>query len=245
MKLDASALAAYTIFKRSHDARKKNAILFVYAIDVELVAGEQAEQALLQRLHDPHIRPTPDTSYHVVAAAPATFQRAFSTTHCHRHRPLRFVRGLAAGADGVQSIILERGKAVRERTQDTWGLWRNNKLNPESNVQFGEGGAGTFSDGKLYSQVKDPKHYGRKVMQEFIKAGAPEEIIYVARPHIGTFRLVGVVEQMRQTITALGGEIRFQHKVEELLLHEGKVRGVRADERRGDQHQPHRAGNRP
>jgi hypothetical protein len=158
-----------------------------------------------------------------VAQAPAEFQRPIIIGT----GPCGLFAGLILAQMGFNPIILERGKAVRERTKDTWGLWRNNKLDPESNVQFGEGGAGTFSDGKLYSQVKDPKHYGRKVMQEFIKAGAPEEIIYVARPHIGTFRLVGVVEEMRKTITALGGEIRFQHKVEELLLHEGKVQGIR------------------
>ncbi len=222
LKLGEEALAGYTIFKRSHDARKKNAILFVYAIDVELTDAS-AEAALLKRLQDPHIRPAPDTSYHVVATAPSGFRRPIVIGT----GPCGLFAGLILAQMGFKPIILERGKSVRERTRDTWALWRNHKLDPESNVQFGEGGAGTFSDGKLYSQVKDPKHYGRKVMQEFIKAGAPEEIIYVARPHIGTFRLVGVVEQMRQTITALGGEIRFQHKVEELLLQDGKVQGVR------------------
>ena len=123
-------------------------------------------------------------------------------------------------------MVLERGKAVRERTQDTWGLWRKHILNPESNVQFGEGGAGTFSDGKLYSQIKDPKHYGRKVLTEFVKAGAPEEILYVSKPHIGTFRLVGMVETMRHEIEALGGEIRFQQRVTDLLIESGQVRGV-------------------
>ena len=131
---------------------------------------------------------------------------------------------------GFRPIILERGKAVRERTKDTWGLWRNNKLNPESNVQFGEGGAGTFSDGKLYSQIKDPLFHGRKVLEEFVKAGAPEEIIYVSKPHIGTFRLVKMVENMRATITELGGEIRFGAKVEKIDIepgeHGGQVRGV-------------------
>jgi uncharacterized FAD-dependent dehydrogenase len=122
--------------------------------------------------------------------------------------------------------VLERGKAVRERTKDTWGLWRKSELNPESNVQFGEGGAGTFSDGKLYSQIKDPKHYGRKVIAEFIKAGAPEEISYAAKPHIGTFRLVGVVETMRHEIERLGGEIRFQQRVSEVLIEGGHVRGI-------------------
>jgi uncharacterized FAD-dependent dehydrogenase len=127
---------------------------------------------------------------------------------------------------GFCPIVLERGKAVRERTKDTFGLWRQGKLNPESNVQFGEGGAGTFSDGKLHSQIKDPKHYGRKVLTEFVKAGAPEEILYVSKPHIGTFRLVGMVEEMRASIEALGGEIHFQSKVEDIAIDNGQVRGV-------------------
>ena len=98
---------------------------------------------------------------------------------------------------GLRPLVLERGKEVRERTKDTWGLWRQGVLDPESNVQFGEGGAGTFSDGKLWSQIRDPRYLTRKVLQEFVKAGAPEEILYVAKPHIGTFRLVGMVEKMR------------------------------------------------
>jgi hypothetical protein len=130
---------------------------------------------------------------------------------------------------GLKPLILERGKAVRERTQDTWKLWRKNVLNPESNVQFGEGGAGTFSDGKLYSQIKDPKFYGRKVIQEFIKAGAPEEILYVAKPHIGTFRLVGIVENMREQIIALGGEIRFSQKVTGFDIEAQQIRGVQLE----------------
>lgn len=223
LKLSAEALASYSIFKRSVDARKKNAILFVYIIDVELTDGVNAEHALLKRLNDTHLLPTPDTRYHIVAQAPAQFERPIIIGT----GPCGLFAGLILAQMGFKPIILERGKSVRERTQDTWGLWRKNKLNPESNVQFGEGGAGTFSDGKLYSQIKDPKHYGHKVMQELIKAGAPEEIIYVARPHIGTFRLVGVVEHLRNSIIALGGEIRFQHKVENLLLRDGKVQGVR------------------
>jgi uncharacterized FAD-dependent dehydrogenase len=120
---------------------------------------------------------------------------------------------------------------VRERTRDTFGLWRNSVLDPESNVQFGEGGAGTFSDGKLFSQIKDPRHCGRKVLTEFVKAGAPPEILYVSKPHIGTFRLVAIVENMRETIHALGGEIRFQCKVADMAMEKGQdargqVRGV-------------------
>src|SRR4029077_15308343 len=145
--------------------------------------------------------------------------------------PCGFFAGLLLAQMGFRPIILERGKAVRERTQDTWGLWRKGVLDPESNVQFGEGGAGTFSDGKLYSQIKDPRFLGRKVLTEFVKAGAPPEIVYVSKQHIGTFRLVAVVERMREAIHALGGEIRFQCKVVDIEIEKGagnrgQVRGV-------------------
>jgi uncharacterized FAD-dependent dehydrogenase len=114
---------------------------------------------------------------------------------------------------GFKPIVIERGSPVRQRTKDTWGLWRKQTLNPESNVQFGEGGAGTFSDGKLYSQIKDPRHLGRKVMDEFVQAGAPSDILFAAHPHIGTFKLVKVVENLREQIIALGGEVRFEQRV--------------------------------
>ncbi|HEX8779524.1 MAG TPA: hypothetical protein VF738_15525, partial [Rhodanobacter sp.] len=172
---------------------------------------------------DPHVRLTPDITYQFVAKAPAHLE----------HRPVvigmgpcGLFAGLVLAQMGFRPIILERGKAVRERTKDTWDLWRKHNLHPESNVQFGEGGAGTFSDGKLYSQISDPKHYGRKVLTEFVKAGAPEEIIYVSKPHIGTFRLVTMVENMRNTIEALGGEIRFGQRVDDLLV-ETDVQGAR------------------
>ena len=140
--------------------------------------------------------------------------------------PAGLFAGLILAQMGFRPVILERGKAVRERTKDTFGLWRQGVLNPESNVQFGEGGAGTFSDGKLHSQIKDPRHLGRKVLEEFVKAGAPEEILYASKPHIGTFRLVGMVEKMRETIQALGGEICFQSRVDDIEIANGKVCGV-------------------
>jgi len=213
-------LLSVSIFKRSHDARKKHALLLIYAVDIEV----RNEAALLKKFrNDRQIAPTPDMAYHFVGRAPDTLT----------HRPIVVGFGpcgifaaLVLAQMGFKPIVLERGRAVRERTQDTWGLWRKHVLNPESNVQFGEGGAGTFSDGKLYSQIKDPKHYGRKVIAEFIKAGAPDEIRYVAKPHIGTFRLVGVVETMRHEIEALGGEIRFQQRVTDVLIEDGHVRGV-------------------
>ncbi len=216
-------LLGFTVFRRGYDARKRSNILFVFTLDVEL----QDEAAVVKRLkaanNDAHIGPTPDTRYKFVAQAPTDLK---SRPVVIGTGPCGLLAGLILAQMGFRPIILERGKAVRERTKDTWGLWRNNKLNPESNVQFGEGGAGTFSDGKLYSQIKDPQHHGRKVLEEFVKAGAPEEIIYVSKPHIGTFRLVKMVENMRATITELGGEIRFGSKVDRVIIEDGQVRGV-------------------
>jgi uncharacterized FAD-dependent dehydrogenase len=218
--ISADELIGYAIFRRSYDARKPSAIVFTYTLDVEV----KNEAALLQRLQDDkHISLTPDTSYRFVTHAPA---KLTSRPIVIGTGPCGIFAALILAQMGFCPIVLERGKAVRERTKDTFGLWRQGKLNPESNVQFGEGGAGTFSDGKLHSQIKDPKHYGRKVLTEFFKAGAPEEILYVSKPHIGTFRLVGMVEEMRASIEALGGEIHFQSKVEDIAIDNGQVRGV-------------------
>lgn len=213
-------LIRYVVFKRGVDARKKNGILFAYTLDVEL----HDEAAVLARFSkDPHVKITPDTSYHFVAQAP---QQLAERPVVIGMGPAGLFAGLVLAQMGFRPLILERGKAVRERTKDTWGLWRQGKLDPESNVQFGEGGAGTFSDGKLYSQVKDPRFLSRKVLDEFVKAGAPEEILYESHPHIGTFRLVGMVEKMRETITSLGGEIRFQSRVDDIAIEDGQVMGV-------------------
>jgi uncharacterized FAD-dependent dehydrogenase len=213
-------LLGFSIYRRAYDARKRNAILFVYTIDAEV----RHEAAVLKKFRGDHrVIPKPDTNYRFVAKAPATLATrpvVIGTGPCG------FFAGLVLAQMGFKPIILERGKAVRERTQDTWGLWRKSILNPESNVQFGEGGAGTFSDGKLYSQIKDPFFLGRKVLEEFVKAGAPPEILYVSKPHIGTFKLVGMVEVMRATIESLGGEIRFGCKVTDLDIADGAVRGV-------------------
>jgi uncharacterized protein len=210
--IDDAQLISFSIFKRSHDARKKNAILLIYSLDVEL--SNEAE--ILKRLHaDPHVLSAPDTRYKYVAKAG---DEKKSRPVVIGSGPCGIFAALVLAQMGFNPIVLERGKAVRERTKDTWDLWRKSILHPESNVQFGEGGAGTFSDGKLYSQIKDPQHYGRKVIDEFIKAGAPAEIAYVNKPHIGTFRLVGIVEKMRATIESLGGEFRFQQKVIDFLL---------------------------
>jgi uncharacterized FAD-dependent dehydrogenase len=215
-------LLRVTLFRRSYDARKKSAVILTYMVDVEV----SDEAAVLQRQSakgKPDIVPTPDTNYHFVARAPAGLRQrpvVIGTGPCG------IFAGLLLAEMGFNPLILERGKTVRERTKDTWGLWRQRELKPESNVQFGEGGAGTFSDGKLYSQVKDPKHYGRKVLTEFVAADAPEEILYVSKPHIGTFRLVKMVQLMREKIVALGGEFRFEQKVEDIVIEGGQVRGV-------------------
>jgi uncharacterized FAD-dependent dehydrogenase len=221
LKIRDSDLLEHTLFKRSYDARKKNTgILFICIVDV-VVADEAA--VLRRFARDRQIGPAPDTSYHTVAKAPAAL----------KERPL--VVGFGPGGlfaalllaqMGFKPIVLERGRDVRQRTQDTWALWRKKILTPESNVQFGEGGAGLFSDGKLYSQIKDPKFYGRKVMHEFVRAGAPPEILFVSKPHIGTFRLTGIVEKMRAEIIALGGEVRFESKVTDVLIDIGRIAGV-------------------
>ena len=208
--VDDQAVISWQVARRAHDARRKSAIQMVYSVDVE-VRGEA--EVLARLAGDPGVRPTPDTQYRFVAQAPATpAQRPIVIGA----GPCGLFAGLVLAQMGFRPIILDRGKVVRERTKDTWGLWRRGVLNPESNVQFGEGGAGTFSDGKLYSQIKDPRHLGRKVLTEFVKAGAPPEILTEAHPHIGTFRLVGMVEQLRATIEALGGEYRFESRVEDL-----------------------------
>lgn len=216
-------LLSFEIFKRSYDARKKSALTFIYTIDAVVTEPE----ALLKKFkNDPDIRPTPDTEYKFVAPPQYEIKQAHPRPVVIGFGPCGIFAALLLAQMGLKPIVLERGKAVRERTQDTWKLWRKNILNPESNVQFGEGGAGTFSDGKLWSQIKDPKFYGRKVIREFVKAGAPEEILYVAKPHIGTFRLVGVVEKMREEIIALGGEIRFSQKVVGFEIAQQQMRAV-------------------
>ncbi|MDP2795342.1 MAG: NAD(P)/FAD-dependent oxidoreductase [Sulfurisoma sp.] len=221
LRLVPADLRRLHIHKRSHDARKRDALQFVYSLDLELADAA----AVLKRFHnDPQVRPTPDMEYRfVVAQAPAGVPLRPVVVG---FGPAGIFAALILAQMGLRPLVLERGRAVRERTKDTWDLWRKHTLHPESNVQFGEGGAGTFSDGKLYSQIKDPRHLSRKVLTEFVKAGAPEEILYVAKPHIGTFRLVGMVEKMRAEIESLGGEIRFGQRVADLRIEDGHVRGV-------------------
>ena len=243
--ISSDELTSYMIAKRSYDARQRGAVVLIYSVDVETpratdilarlsmaaeahaLGTDSGKMALNKSAADKptlyKIGPTPDTSYKFVARAPnnLTLRPIVIGTG-----PCGLFAGLILAQMGFRPIILERGKQVRERTVDTFGLWRKHVLNPESNVQFGEGGAGTFSDGKLYSQIRDPMHHGRKVLTEFVQAGAPEEILYVNKPHIGTFRLVTMVESMRATIESLGGEIRFSSRVEDIRIEQGQVRGV-------------------
>jgi uncharacterized FAD-dependent dehydrogenase len=222
-KLRASAkeLARFTVFKRGIDARKRSAISYVYIVDAEV--ADEAD-VLRRAKKDPHVTRTPNLDYPGATRAPSV---SFLRPVVIGAGPCGLFAGLILAQAGYRPIIVERGKVVRERTKDTWGLWRRSVLNPESNVQFGEGGAGTFSDGKLYSQIKDPRHLGRKVLTEFVKAGAPEDILTEAHPHIGTFRLVTMVESLRKTIEELGGEYRFGSRVTDLDIDEGRqVRGV-------------------
>ncbi|HEX5757262.1 MAG TPA: hypothetical protein VFY12_13055, partial [Arenimonas sp.] len=220
-------IARLTVFKRSFDARKAD-LLAVYIIDLELADPAQEPALLACHAGKPHIQPTPDMTWRPPGRAPADLPLRPVVVG---FGPCGIFAALVLAQMGFRPIVLERGKPVRQRTKDTWGLWRGRKLDPESNVQFGEGGAGTFSDGKLYSQIKDPRHLGRKVMQEFVKAGAPDEILYAAHPHIGTFKLVKVVESLRQQIIELGGEIRFEQRVTDVLIDDGangrQLRGLR------------------
>ena len=218
-------LLDFTVFKRSHDARRKDReIAFVYIVDVTV---RDEARVLAAHRDDRHVGPSPDTAFHPPPrSAGTTAERPVVVGF----GPCGLFTALLLAQQGYRPIVLERGRDVRRRTQDTWGLWRKRTLTPESNVQFGEGGAGLFSDGKLYSQIKDPRHLGRQVMREFVRAGAPPEIMYVNKPHIGTFRLTGVVARMREEIIALGGEVRFESKVLDLLIDERdgakEVRGV-------------------
>lgn len=224
LAVEEGELLSHTVARRGYDARKKSAISLVYTVDAEVAD----EAAVLRRLAgDRRVGPAPDTRYRFVARAP---EGLASRPVVIGAGPCGLMAALTLAQMGFRPIVLERGKVVRERTKDTWGLWRRSVLHPESNVQFGEGGAGTFSDGKLWSGIKDPQRLGRKVLEEFVRAGAPDEILYVSKPHIGTFRLVTVVEGIRETVEALGGEYRFGARVEDVEIEETRdgrrVRGL-------------------
>lgn len=210
LEINKSELVDFTVFKRGYDARKKNNILLIYTLDINSTKDEMLLELFKK---DAQVKLTPDMEYKFVAQAPETLKQRPVVIGMG---PCGLFVGLVLAQMGFKPIVLERGKEVRERTKDTFGFWRKKILNTESNVQFGEGGAGTFSDGKLYSQVKDPKHYSRKVLHEFVDAGAPEEILFVSKPHIGTFKLVTMVEKMRAKIFELGGEVRFGERVKQI-----------------------------
>ena len=225
LNLEDDALLGHTVFKRSYDARNRRAITLIYSVDIDV----RDEAAVLARVANTplgggvSVRPSPDMRYRPVAQAKAPPDKRPVVIGMG---PCGLFAALNLAEMGFCPLVLERGKKVRERTVDTFGLWRKNTLDPESNAQFGEGGAGTFSDGKLYSRIKDPRHLGRKVLTEFVEAGAPSEILHVSKPHIGTFKLVKMVESMRAKIEGLGGEIRFRSRVVDFLIDNGKITGV-------------------
>jgi len=227
-------ITACSLVKRSYDARRRNAIKLVYAVDVE--TAREAE-VLTRLASDTAVRETPDTTYRppevtVNTEVPGTEASAGQRAASPRPvvigaGPAGLFAALVLAEIGLRPLVLERGKKARERTVDTFGFWRGEGLDPESNVQFGEGGAGTFSDGKLYSQIRDPRHHGRKVLTEFVEAGARPEILYESRPHIGTYRLVKMVQNLRAKIESLGGGFRFSTRVDSLEIEDGAVRGLR------------------
>ncbi|WP_028244251.1 NAD(P)/FAD-dependent oxidoreductase [Denitrificimonas caeni] len=226
LELQEGELLDFSVFKRSYDARKSDDIFLIYSLDVELTAPAH-KRCLAQFAGNDSVRPSPDMSYKYVADKPANFPQAQQLRPVIiGFGPCGILAALLLAQMGLKPIVIERGQDVRQRTKDTWGLWRDRELNEESNVQYGEGGAGTFSDGKLYTQIKDPKFYGRKVLTEFVKAGAPEEILFVSKPHIGTFKLVKMMENIRAEIIALGGEIRFGEKLAHLNIEDQQVTGL-------------------
>ena len=223
LKIPATSLRHLEVVKRSVDARRRDQISLVYTVDLSV----DDEAALLRRCRrDHHLRPAPETTYRPVAQAPLDDPRPRPIVV--GAGPCGYFAALSLAQMGFRPLLLERGKAVRERTADTFGFWKGTRgFDPSSNAQFGEGGAGTFSDGKLYSQIRDPGHYGRKVLEELVAAGANPEILIEHRPHIGTYKLATVVRGLRARIEALGGEIRFQTRVADLLLADGDPEGQR------------------
>ena len=225
--IDEAGVSDLTVFKRSFDARKQN-LLVVYIVDVTISDDALEKSLLVKHLKNSHIQATPNITWLPPVHAPADWGKAKQDRPVVvGFGPCGIFAALVLAQMGLKPIVIERGTPVRQRTKDTWGLWRKHVLNPRSNVQFGEGGAGTFSDGKLYSQIKDPRHLGRKVMQEFVRFGAPEDILFAAHPHIGTFKLVKVVEGLREEIIRLGGEVRFEQRVVDIEYEANSIAALR------------------
>ena len=225
--IDEAEVCDLTVFKRSFDARKQN-LLVVYIVDVTISDDALKKSLLAKHVKNSHIQATPNMTWLPPVHAPADWGKEKQDRPVVvGFGPCGIFAALVLAQMGLKPIVIERGTPVRQRTKDTWGLWRKHVLNPHSNVQFGEGGAGTFSDGKLYSQIKDPRHLGRKVMQEFVRFGAPEDILFAAHPHIGTFKLVKVVEGLREEIIRLGGEVRFEQRVVDIEYEANSIAALR------------------
>lgn len=210
-----------SVYKRSVDARRTGNILLVYSLLVEV---RNQSEILARKQRDQEVRKAPETSYSpgIVQKTPEDIPRPLIVGT----GPAGLFAGIILAEAGLRPILLERGKEVRERAQDTFAFWRTGELKPESNAQFGEGGAGTFSDGKLNTRIKDKANRDRKVLKEFVEAGAPGEILYLNKPHIGTMRLVKILQNIREKIENLGGEYRFQSLVVDVIVDEGKLAGV-------------------
>ena len=219
LRLPAEVLRGHRLVKRSVDARRAGGIRLVYSLDLDLDLDAAARRRLLRRFTgDPHLRPSPDERYRPVARL-APGSPAPPRPVVVGAGPCGYFAALVLAEMGLRPLLLERGLSVRERSAATFGFWRGRRsLDPEANAQFGEGGAGTFSDGKLYSQVSEPAPYGRKVLEELVRCGANPEILTRHHPHIGTFKLATVVRGLRARIEALGGEIRFGSRVDDLEL---------------------------
>jgi uncharacterized FAD-dependent dehydrogenase len=220
LKLIRKDIKGYKIYKRSYDARKKDKVLFVYSVDV-ILNNENKIISNLKKYNNVRIAPDMDYKFHIKADEKLAERPVIVGTG-----PCGLFAALILAQNEFRPVIIERGKAVKERSLDTFGFWKNGIFNPGSNVQFGEGGAGTFSDGKLNTQIKDPGHYGRKVLEELVEAGAPEEILYISKPHVGTFKLVKVVENIRNTIISLGGEFRFESRADDIIIEDNKMKGI-------------------
>jgi len=218
--LEPERIKSLKIAKKSVDARNKSNVQFVYALDMEVFGDEDYIASILAWKDIVQIKETASLSF-----APKTFAGGLRPVVAGTG-PAGMFAGLALAEAGLRPILLERGKAVSERRKDVEVFWQTGHLNPESNVQFGEGGAGTFSDGKLMTGIKKDAFTAR-VLQELAAAGAPEEILYLAKPHIGTDKLAVVVRRIREKIVSLGGEYRFENRLEDLIVRDGKLTGLK------------------